>query len=147
MFEREPLATGHNPGNRAVVLKRFLTLLYIGSFESSPRIRCFQQDHSVAGCSGSLHPTGHPISQSETRSKSIHQPRIEKPSPCCRLHTFVTLTTIFRDADLNNLFSASAVPSDAYIEVMNHFTVLHWIHKLQKRANPDLFQRPIQAGR
>ncbi len=37
----------------------------MGIFESSPRIRCSQADHSVTGRVGSVHPIGHPMIQSE----------------------------------------------------------------------------------
>lgn len=37
----------------------------MGSLESSPRIRRSQADHPVTGRIGSVHPIGHPITQSE----------------------------------------------------------------------------------
>ncbi len=37
----------------------------MGSLESSPRIRRSQTDHPVTGRVGSVHPIGHPITQSE----------------------------------------------------------------------------------
>lgn len=37
-------------------------------------MRRSQADHSVAGCSGSVHPCGHPISQSEKLGLKVRSP-------------------------------------------------------------------------
>lgn len=44
------------------------------SLESSPRICRSQADHSVAGRSGSVHPGGQPISQSEKFGLKVRSP-------------------------------------------------------------------------
>lgn len=46
----------------------------MGIFESSPRIRCSQADHSVTGCVGSVHPIGHPMIQSEKLGLKVRSP-------------------------------------------------------------------------
>ena len=46
----------------------------MGSLESAPRICCSQTDHSVTGRVGSVHPIGHPISQSEKFGLKLRVP-------------------------------------------------------------------------
>lgn len=45
-----------------------------GSAQSSPRMRCSQADHPVAGRVGSVHPAGQPIIQSEKFGLKVRSP-------------------------------------------------------------------------
>ncbi len=56
----------------------------MGSFESSPRIRCSQTDHPVTGRIGSVHPIGHPMTQSEKFGLKLRVP-CEDRGPALKL--------------------------------------------------------------